>query len=95
MKKIFKVIKDKYPKIESVIAWNQPMLKLGDDYIFGISASTNHMTMAFWSNDVLDAFREKLSHLDAKKKTIGIPNDWVVEEKLILAMAKARIAETK
>jgi hypothetical protein len=29
------------------------------------------------------------------KKTISIPNDWVVEEKLILAMAKARIAETK
>jgi hypothetical protein len=55
MKKIFKVIKDKHPKVEAVIAWNQPMLKLGDDYIFGISASTNHMTMAFWSNDVLDA----------------------------------------
>jgi uncharacterized protein YdhG (YjbR/CyaY superfamily) len=53
------------------------------------------MTMAFWSNDVLDAFREKLAHLDVKKKTIGIPNDWVVEEKLILAMAKARIAETR
>jgi uncharacterized protein YdhG (YjbR/CyaY superfamily) len=96
MKKIFKVIKDKYPKVEPVIAWNQPMLKLGDDYIFGISASTNHMSMAFWSDDVLDAFREKLApHLRVTKKTIAIPNDWVVEEKLILAMAKARIAETK
>ena len=78
-----------------MIAWNQPMLKLGDDYIFGISASTNHLSMAFWSDDVLDAFREKLAHLRVTKKTIAIPNDWVVEEKLILAMAKARIAETK
>ena len=95
MKKIFKVIKDKYPKVEPVIAWNQPMLKLGDDYIFGISASTNHMSMSFWSDDVLDAFREKLAHLRMTKKTISIPNDWVVEEKLILAMAKTRIAETK
>jgi uncharacterized protein YdhG (YjbR/CyaY superfamily) len=95
MKKIFKVIKDKYPKVEPVIAWNQPMLKLGDDYIFGISASTNHLSMAFWSDDVLDAFREKLAHLRVTKKTIAIPNDWVVEEKLILAMAKARIAETR
>jgi uncharacterized protein len=93
MKKIFKTIKDQYPKVEPVIAWNQPMLKLGDDYIFGISASTNHMSMAFWSDDVLDAFREKLAHLRVTKKTIAIPNDWVVEEKLILAMAKARIAE--
>jgi uncharacterized protein YdhG (YjbR/CyaY superfamily) len=71
------------------------MLKLGDDYIFGISASTNHMSMSFWSDDVLDAFREKLAHLRVTKKTIAIPNDWVVEEKLILAMAKARIAETR
>jgi hypothetical protein len=29
------------------------------------------------------------------KKTIAIPNDWDVEEKLILAMVKARIAEIK
>jgi uncharacterized protein YdhG (YjbR/CyaY superfamily) len=95
MKKIFKTIMTKYPKTELVIAWNQPMVKLGDDYIFGMSASKNHILMAPWSNDVLDAFREKLAHLDLKKKTIGIPNDWDVEEKLILAMVKARIAETK
>ncbi len=95
MKKIFKAIMTKYPKTELVIAWNQPMVKLGNDYIFGMSASKNHILMAPWSNDVLDTFREKLAHLDLKKKTIGIPNDWDVEEKLILAMVKARIAETK
>ena len=95
MKKIFKTIMTKYPKTELVIAWNQPMVKLGNDYIFGMSASKNHILMAPWSNDVLDTFREKLAHLDLKKKTIGIPNDWDVEEKLILAMVKARIAETK
>ncbi len=95
MKKIFKTIMTKYPKTELVIAWNQPMVKLGNDYIFGMSASKNHILMAPWSTDVLDTFREKLAHLDLKKKTIGIPNDWDVEEKLILAMVKARIAETK
>ena len=95
MKKIFKAIMTKYPKTELVIAWNQPMVKLGNDYIFGVSAAKNHILMAPWSTDVLDTFREKLAHLDLKKKTIGIPNDWDVEEKLILAMVKARIAETK
>ena len=95
MRKIFKVIQTKYPKTELVIAWNQPMLKLGNDYIFGVSAAKNHILMAPWSNDVLDTFRDQLQHLDLKKKTIGIPNDWKVEEKLILAMVKARIAETK
>ena len=95
MKKIFKTIQTKYPKTELVIAWNQPMLKLGNDYIFGVSAAKNHILMAPWSTDVLEAFHDRLEHLDLKKKTIGVPNDWKVEEKLILDMVKARIAETK
>ena len=95
MRKIFKVIQTKYPKTELVIAWNQPMLKLGNDYIFGVSAAKNHILMAPWSTDVLNAFRDQMQHLTLNKKTIGIPNDWKVEEKLILAMVKARIAEIK
>jgi uncharacterized protein YdhG (YjbR/CyaY superfamily) len=95
MRKIFKTIQSKYPKTELVIAWNQPMLKLGNDYIFGVSAAKNHILMAPWSTDVLAAFADRLEHLDLKKKTIGVPNDWKVEEKLILDMVKARIAETK
>ena len=95
MRKIFKVIQTKYPKTELVIAWNKPMLKLGNDYIFGVSAAKNHILMAPWSTDVLETFKDRLEHLDLKKKTIGVPNDWKVEEKLILAMVKARIAEIK
>lgn len=95
MRKIFKTIQTKYPKTELVIAWNQPMLKLGDDYIFGASAATKHILIAPWSTEVLETFRDRLEHLDLKKKTIGVPNDWKVEEKLILDMVKARIAETK
>ena len=95
MRKIFKMIQTKYPKTELVIAWNQPMLKLGNDYIFGVTATKKHILMAPWSTDVLATFAGHLEHLDLKKKTIGIPNDWKVEEKLILDMVKARIAETK
>jgi len=95
IRKIFKVIQTKFPKTELVIAWNQPMLKLGNDYIFGATVATKHILIAPWSTDVLETFRDRLEHLDAKKKTIGVPNDWKVEEKLILDMVKARIAETK
>jgi hypothetical protein len=35
-----------------------------------------------------------MDHLKLNKKTIVIPSDWKVEEKLILDMVKARIAET-
>jgi hypothetical protein len=33
--------------------------------------------------------------LVVKKKTIGVPNDWDVDTKLILALVKARLAECK
>ena len=95
MRKIFKIILDKYPKAELVIAWNQPMLKLGDHYVFGLSTAKNHISFAPWSQDVLEKFRPKMKDLDVKKKTISVPNDWDIDEKLLQAIVKARIAETK
>jgi uncharacterized protein YdhG (YjbR/CyaY superfamily) len=71
------------------------MLKLGNDYIFGAMATKKRILIAPWSSDVLADFADRLEHLELKKKTIGVPNDWKVEEKLILDMVKARIAETK
>jgi uncharacterized protein YdhG (YjbR/CyaY superfamily) len=44
---------------------------------------------------VLDKFRPKLADLEVKKNIIIVPTDWKVDEKLLQAMVKARIAETK
>jgi uncharacterized protein YdhG (YjbR/CyaY superfamily) len=93
MRAIFKTIKDKYPDSELVIAWNQPMLRLNGNYIFGGSASKNHILVSPWSADVIEKFAPKMEHLVVKKKTIGIPSDWTVEPKLILALVKARVSE--
>jgi uncharacterized protein YdhG (YjbR/CyaY superfamily) len=90
---ILKSITTKYPELELVIAWNQPMLRLDTKYVFGISAAKNHILMSPWSTDVLAKFAPKMKDLDVKKKTIGVPNDWEVDTKLILAMVKARLAE--
>ncbi|MSY55386.1 MAG: hypothetical protein F2638_07350 [Actinobacteria bacterium] len=92
---MFKAIMTKYPDLELVIAWNQPMLRIDKDYIFGVSAGKNHILMATWSKDVLEKFAPKMKDLDVKKKTIGVPNDWKVDEKLLQAMVKARLAELK
>jgi uncharacterized protein YdhG (YjbR/CyaY superfamily) len=95
VKAIFKAITSKYPELELVIAWNQPMLRIEKDYIFGVSTATNHILMAPWSKDVLEKFAPKMKDLDVKKKTIGVPNDWEVDEKLLQEMVKARLAELK
>ena len=71
------------------------MLRIEKDYIFGVSASKNHLLMAPWSQDVLEKYRPKMKDLDVKKKTIGIPSDWKVDVKLLQSMVRDRLAELK
>ena len=91
MKKIFKSIEDKFPKLGLVIAWNQPMLKSGDEYIFGASAATNHILIAPWDQKVLKEFAPYFAEYRVNKKTIALPNDWPVDEKILQKMIKASI----
>lgn len=97
VREIIKVITTKYPDLELVIAWNQPMLKRGNEYVFGASVATHHILIAPWG-DVLKTFApkfEKLEGVKVNKKTIGIPNDWEIDSKLLLAMISARLKEIK
>ena len=94
IKAMIKAITEKHPDLELVIAWNQPMLRKGTFYVFGASVSKNHISIAPWSTEVLDKFRPKLSEHRVTKKMIAVPNDWVVDVKLLQAMAKARLAES-
>ncbi len=94
IKTMIKAITDKYPDLELVIAWNQPMLRKGTMYVYGWSVTKNYILMAPWSTDVLDTFRPKLSAFKVNKKTIAVPSDWEVDAKLLRAMVKARLAES-
>ena len=93
VKAILKAIQTKYPKLELVIAWNQPMLRDGSKYVFGISATKGYLLIAPWSSDVLDAFRPKLEGYKVNKKTIQIPSDWEIDSKLLHQMVKATLSE--
>ena len=93
VKAIFKAITKKYPNLELVIAWNQPMLKIDTRYVFGVSVTKRYILMAPWSTKVITQFMPKLADYKVNKKTIAIPNDWKVDEKLLQQMVKARLAE--
>ena len=90
---IFGVIQKKYPKLELVMAWNQPMLRVGKDYIFGLSVSKNHLSMNPWSTDVLQALTPRLDGLKVNKHTFQVPLDWKINQSLLHDMVKRRIAE--
>ena len=94
-KKIFTAIQSKYPKLELVVAWNQPMLRTEKDYVFGLSVAKNHILLAPWSTEVLKKFTPKMGEYTVNKKTFAVPLDWDVDAQLLQSMVKARLAECK
>jgi uncharacterized protein YdhG (YjbR/CyaY superfamily) len=95
-KAIFKAITSKYPDMEEVIAWNQPMLKLGDDYIFGLNILKNHILIApHDGRQILIDMASRLEGLEVKLKTIQVPVDWKVDTKLLQDLAAARVKAIK
>jgi len=90
---IFNTITKKYPKMELVIAWNKPMLKLDDQYVFGLSVHAKHILLAPWGDSVIAKFESQLSSYETNKKTIKVPVDWKVDKKLLLDLVFARLAE--
>lgn len=92
-KSIFSAITKKYPDLELVIAWNQPMLRLGSGYVFGLSVAKNHISLSPFSSDVLLSFAHLLKEYEVKKNTFQVPLNWKVDVSLLQSMAKARIAE--
>jgi len=90
---IFAAIMEKYPKLELVIAWNHPMLRIDGKYVFGLSASKNHLTLNPFSTDIIESMKPKMSGYTVNKTTFTVPVDWKVDAALLRAMVKARLAE--
>ena len=92
-KAIFKSIQTKYPKLELVIAWNQPMLKAETGYVFGLGVQKNHILINPFSKAALDINIKKWDGYKINKHTIQIPLDWQVNEKALISLVKDRLAE--
>jgi uncharacterized protein YdhG (YjbR/CyaY superfamily) len=93
LKEIFASITSTYPDLELVMAWNQPMLKTGDQYILGVSVSKNHITIGPFNKDFVETFAKKLEKYESNKKTFKVPFDWKVDDALMRAIVKDRLAE--
>ncbi|MEY4045735.1 MAG: hypothetical protein RIR19_204 [Chloroflexota bacterium] len=95
IKAIFAAIKAKHPSLKLVIAWNKPTLQLGSEYVLGASTTKGYILINPFSKAVVVAMKPKMKGLRVLKHTVSLPNDWVVDAKLVQAMAKARISELK
>jgi uncharacterized protein YdhG (YjbR/CyaY superfamily) len=90
---IFASITKAYPKLELVVAWNQPMLRVDGKYVIGLGASKHYLLINPFSGDVLAAFADELAEYEVNKKTFRVPFDWKIDAKLLRGLTKARLAE--
>ena len=81
----------RFPDLELVIAWNQPMLRRGKHYVFGLSAAKGHLLIAPWGG-VSPTVAARLDGLVVNTKTVRVPVDWVVDEELLALMVQERLA---
>ena len=93
MKAIFSAICSKYKKLELVVAWNQPMVKLGKDYVFGASAAKKHILLGPWGDDAIARAGNLLDGYEVNKKTIKVPIDWKPDAKLLSRLIDNRLVE--
>lgn len=93
VKAILRAVQAKWKGLDLVMAWNQPMLRSGSAYVFGVSVSKNHITLNPFSKAVMDEFRPVLAKYAPAKHTFKVPIDWKVDAVLLQQMARARLAE--
>ena len=90
---ILDVITKKFPGLETVIAWNQPMLKHGKTYVFGLSAAKNHVLLLPLGSDAIAKAGSLLKDLETNKKTIRVPIGWKIDAKLLHSLIRMRLDE--
>ena len=92
-REILAAVMKRFPKLELVVAWNKPMLRVESGYVLGISAAKNHVLLAPFGTGVLDRIADVLEGYEVNKKTVRVPIGWKVDRRLLDAMVRARLAE--
>jgi len=95
---IFRSIRTAHKGLDLVVAWNQPILRNGDGYVFGVSTSKNHLTCNPFSVDALRAAEPRLEAagvLKVNKNTFTVPFGWKPDAALLERMVAARLRELR
>ena len=91
VKAIIAALRKEYPQLELVIAWNQPMLKIGKQYVFGVMVASTYILIAPFDATVLAKLGKQLTGYTVNKKTVQVPADWQVDATLLKAMVQPAI----
>lgn len=89
------LILHEFPELECKLSWNVPQIHRDGKYVFGLSALKNHLALAPWSPHVIEEFGVRLENegYAVRKNLFQIPNDWKIDEGLVIELVRARLGE--
>ena len=93
LRRVLDAISDSFPDSTVKLAWNTPQIQIAGQYVFGMSAAKNHLSLAPWSESVMVEFAERLAPYETTKGLFKVPVDWDVDSALITDLIQARMAE--
>lgn len=95
LRSVIAAILGDFPELEAKVSWNVPQIHRSGQYVFGVSAAKSHLSLAPWSTDVIDSFRERLENSDyvVLKNLFQVPDDWELDRKLLRELVRARLGE--
>ena len=91
--RIIRAIQESFPQLSLVMAWNQPILRCDEGYVFGVSASAGHLSINPFTPHALQQLAQRLENLVVLKHTVQIPLDWEVDQALLKDMVDIRLQE--
>lgn len=83
IQRIIDTIQAEFPTATVKIAWNVPQIQIDGQYVFGMSAAKNHITLASWNPASLPNFADRLTGYVVNKGTFQVPKDWQPDRELL------------
>jgi len=93
LRSIIDVVLADFPDLQVKLAWNVPQIHRDGKYVLGLSAATNHLSIAPWSSRVMADFTARLGDYVVTPNLFHVPLDWDVDEDLLKDLVRARLAE--
>jgi uncharacterized protein YdhG (YjbR/CyaY superfamily) len=93
VQRIVDAIVAEYPEATVKIAWNVPQMQINGEYVFGIAAAKNHLTLASWNPDSLPTFADRLEGYEMNKRTFRVPADWQPDQELLRDIVADRLQQ--
>jgi hypothetical protein len=71
------------------------MLKVGDTYVFGVSAMKTYLLLGIFDDDVRKQMATRFKDYEQNKKTVRLPADWKVDAKLLEEIVVRTVGTTR